>query len=508
MKVVFALFDTLNRRSLECYGGTSVKTPNFKRLSDRSVTFDNHYVGSLPCMPARRELMTGRYNFLHRSWGPCEPFDHAFPEILFREKGVYSHLVTDHSHYWKDGGATYHSRYDSFEFIRGQEMDPWKGYVDPPFDEWRQEYHPIQFDDTPRSKHRRNMVNRHFIRDYEDFPAVQTVDAGLDFIALNKQADNWLLQIETFDPHEPFDVPEAFRAGYPTDYSGPVLDYPPYGTFEGDPGEIAELRAAYAATLAHCDFQLGRILDVFDANDLWEDTALIVTTDHGFLLGEHDLWAKNIMPVYNEVAHIPLIMFHPDHADCGGQRREGLTQTTDLMPTFLELFGVAPPPEVRGMSLMSLVATDAPGHETILYGQHGAAINITDGRYTYFRYPTDIFDGNLNQYTLMPTHIISMFSVEELQNTTLAHPFDFTQGVPVMKVPVIPESPFFKRHGPGVLIDCHTRLFDLSVDPKQTSPIDNPEVEERLSRKMAETMMANDAPNELYDRFGLTAYLQ
>ena len=78
MRVVYALFDTLNRQSLECYGGTSVRTPNFNRLAAQTVAFDNHYVGSLPCMPARREMMTGRHNFLHRSWGPCEPFDHAF----------------------------------------------------------------------------------------------------------------------------------------------------------------------------------------------------------------------------------------------------------------------------------------------------------------------------------------------------------------------------------------------------------------------------------------------
>ena len=140
MRIVLAIFDTLNRRSLECYGGSSIKTPNFNRLSQNTITFDNHYVGSLPCMPARRELMTGRYNFLHRSWGPLEPFDNALPEILFEDAGVYSHLVTDHSHYWKDGGATYHSRFDSYEFVRGQEMDPWKGLVRPPFEEWEQRY--------------------------------------------------------------------------------------------------------------------------------------------------------------------------------------------------------------------------------------------------------------------------------------------------------------------------------------------------------------------------------
>lgn len=502
MKTVFLLFDTLNRRSLNCYGG-DVATPEFDRLAARTVTFDNHYVGSLPCMPARREIMTGRYNFLHRSWGPLEPFDHAYPEILFKEKGVYSHLVTDHSHYWKDGGATYHTRYDSCELIRGQEMDPWKALVEPPFDEWREHYHPVQFGKAPRSKARRNLVNRRFIQDYKSFPTVRTMDAGLEFLETNHRAGKWIVQIECFDPHEPFRVPDAFREGYPTDYSGPILDFPPYGEFDGGPDEIAELRAAYAAALTHCDQQLGRLLDMFDEYNMWDDTALIVTTDHGFLLGEHDLWAKNYMPTFNEIAHIPLFIHLPEQADRAGERRQALTQTTDLMPTILNLYGVEPPPEVRGKSLLPLLEADRPGHDAILYGQFGAAINITDGRYTYFRYPKDVAAENLNQYTLMPTHIMTMFSVEELKNMEAVPPFDFTQSVPVMKVPVIPESPFFQRHGAGVLIDCHTRLFDLQTDPNQTAPIDDPKVEGRLVQRMVEIMRANDAPKELYKRFEL-----
>jgi arylsulfatase A-like enzyme len=66
MKTVFVLFDSLNRKALSCYGGKDIETPNFQRLANRSVVFDNHYVGSLPCMPARRDLHTGRLNFLHR----------------------------------------------------------------------------------------------------------------------------------------------------------------------------------------------------------------------------------------------------------------------------------------------------------------------------------------------------------------------------------------------------------------------------------------------------------
>ena len=503
LRLVLAIFDTLNRRSLECYGGTYVKTPNFNRLSQKTITFDNHYVGSLPCMPARRELMTGRYNFLHRSWGPLEPFDNALPEILFEDAGVYSHLVTDHSHYWKDGGATYHSRFDSYEFVRGQEMDPWKGLVRPPFEEWEQRYHPSQVDRTPRSKYRRNLVNREYIKKYSDLPSVQTMSLGIEFIETNKNEDNWFLQIETFDPHEPFDVPADFKAGYPTNYSGPILDYPPYGQFSGSSDEIEELKANYAKCVEHCDEQLGRLLDIFDQHNLWKDTALILTTDHGFLLGEHELWAKNVMPVYDEVAKIPFFMHVPGFDKFKGQRRKYHTQTIDLMPTILEIFKIDKPIECQGDQLLKILKADENNNKFLIYGHHGAAINITNGQYTYFLYPENLNDGNLFQYTLMPMHILSMFSTDELKLAKLHEPFNFTKEVPLLKIPVIENSAFYKRHGPGSLIQTNTMLFDLTVDPDQKSPITNLEIETMLKKEIKKLMIESDAPKELFKRFSL-----
>ncbi len=119
MKAIMVMFDTLNRRHLPPYGCDWVHAPNFQRLADRAVTFDNCYSASMPCMPARRELHTGRYNFLHRAWGPLEPFDDSMPELL-KEHGVYTHLASDHQHYFEDGGATYHTRYSSWEFARAR----------------------------------------------------------------------------------------------------------------------------------------------------------------------------------------------------------------------------------------------------------------------------------------------------------------------------------------------------------------------------------------------------
>lgn len=78
MKVILVLFDSLNKRYLPIYNkNIKIKTPNFLRLAEKSVTFDNCYVGSMPCMPARREIHTGRRNFLHREWGPLEPYDNS-----------------------------------------------------------------------------------------------------------------------------------------------------------------------------------------------------------------------------------------------------------------------------------------------------------------------------------------------------------------------------------------------------------------------------------------------
>lgn len=161
------------------YGCDWVYAPNFQRLAKKTVTFDNAYVGSMPCMPARREIHTGRYNFLHRSWGPLEPFDDSMPEIL-KKNGIYTHLVSDHYHYWEDGGCTYHPRYNSWEISRGQEVDPWTGDLNLP-----------DFPDPNpgRVGHghyaSQNWRNRKYMQREEDQPQAKTFAMGLDFIEKN-----------------------------------------------------------------------------------------------------------------------------------------------------------------------------------------------------------------------------------------------------------------------------------------------------------------------------------
>jgi arylsulfatase A-like enzyme len=419
--------------------------------------------------------------------------------------GIYSHLVSDHYHYWEDGGATYHNRYDTYEFIRGQERDPWKAMVEPPWQRFREMYHALQFSDQRRHKFAQYIINRQFIRGYADFPSVRCFDAGLEFLKQNREADNWLLHVETFDPHEPFHAPKYFRKAFPTSYRGPVLDWPPYARVHEAPEECEELRANYCATVALCDHELGRLLDKMDEQDLWEDTALVVTTDHGFLLGEHDWWAKLIMPCYNEVAHIPLLIHHPEFQGEAGTRRSALTQTIDIAATLLDVFGQPAPAENQGFSLLPVLARDEPVRDAALYGVFGSAVNITDGRYTYFRYPEDMLRQDLYQYTLMPMHMKEFFSVGELAEAALVPPLPFTKGVPLLKVPSTPKSPVYFGHGPGGQQDTRTVLFDLAQDPRQLAPLCDPEVEARLLDQMTSLMRATDAPAESFERISVGA---
>jgi len=488
MKAIMVMFDSLNRRLLPPYGCDWVHAPNFQRLAERTVTFDNCYIGSMPCIPARRELHTGRYNFLHCSWGPLEPFDDSMPEILDRQ-GVYTHLVTDHQHYWEDGGATYHNRYSSYEFVRGQEGDPWKGQVNPP---------DVPPKNRGEARHSARMweqdwINRSYMPTPEAQPQPRTFSLGLEFIQTNHQADNWFLQIETFDPHEPFFTHQKYKELYPHHYNGPHFDWPPYARIIEPPEQVQHARYEYAALLSMCDEQLGRVLDHMDELELWQDTMLIVCTDHGFLLGEHDWWAKGVQPFYNEVAHNPLFIWDPRSGQ-RDERRDSLVQMIDIPATLLDYFGVPRPHDMQGLPLSETIAADQPVREVGLFGIFGGHVCCTDGRYVYMRAPARPDNRPLYDYTLMPTHMRGPYGVNELQAIALAEPFSFTRGCRTMK---IEGRPWLDPHPFGTL------LFDLAADPAQEQPLTDPALEDKMIGHLIRLMKQNDAPIEQYERLGL-----
>lgn len=491
MKAIMVMFDSLNRKYLECYGGNFAKTPNFKRLAEKCVTFDNCYAGSLPCMPARRELHTGRYNFLHRSWGPMEPFDLSMPEILDKS-GVHTHLVSDHTHYWEDGGATYHTRYSTWEGVRGQEGDPWKGIAGAVEDT---NPNLIQHDGYRGKLYRQDNINRIYMREESQHPQVQTFQLGLEFIERNRQRDNWFLQIETFDPHEPFFSCERFKNLYreEDEYHGPRFDWPDYAPVHQTQEEIEHVRYEYAALLSMCDEQLGKVLDKMDEYDMWQDTMLIVNTDHGYLLGDHGYWAKNYMPLYQEIVHLPLFIYDP-RCRKQGERRQALVQTIDIPETLLGFFKLKIPDRMTGFDLYETIDRDKKVRDTALFGIHGAHVCITDGNYVYMRAPISEENNPLYEYTWMPTHMAGFFEKSELEVARIVSGGKFTGNLPIPQIPTNCYIPAYKY---GNL------LFDLQKDPQQENPIENIAREAYFVSEMHKLMEYEDAPEEQYKRLGI-----
>lgn len=479
------MFDSLASNFLPIYGNSWVKAPNFERLSKHSVTFDKCFVGSMPCMPARRELHTGRYNFLHRSWGPLEPFDNSAPEIL-KKNGIYTHLISDHYHYWEDGGATYHNRYSSWECIRGQEGDCWKADV----------ADPVMPEKYLGAVNRQDFVNRQYMQREEDTTMARTFKLGLEFLEKNSSEDNWFLQLECFDPHPPYFVPERFQQLYEDGYDGPFFDWPQYREVneQESPEAIAHVRKLYAAMISMCDYYLGKVLDYMDEHNMWQDTMLILTTDHGFLLGEHNWWAFCCPPFYDQVSVKPLLVWDP-RCSREDERCSQLVQTHDIPATLLEFFGTERPREMLGVPLKDTIASDSKAHDYCLFGVFGGHVNISDGRYVYMRATVNPENQPLHNYTLMPVYMRRFFPIDELKTAKMHEPFDFTKGLPVMQTE---GSAFLQqsyRYG--------NLLFDLETDPEQQNPITDPEVEERMLVNLVRLMKENDAPAEQFVRLGL-----
>ena len=257
------------------------------------------------------------------------------------------------------------------------------------------------------------------------------------------------------------------------------------------------------------DRWLGRLLDVLDRRNLWEDTMVILTTDHGYMLGEKGFYAKNYMPCYNEIYRIPLMISLPGMT--GTTRCPALSQNIDLMPTILEYFGISASEcwhPLHGKSLLPLIRGErTENHEAVLYGVFGRQVNICDGRHTYFRSAVRADNEPLNFYTASPSTICHFWDYDHVTDVSAieAGPFLSYTDYPVFRFPnrimcFGNDSQNFRERYAVVGTNL---LFDLESDPAQEHPLHDPELEAEMCRKLAKAMALFDSPPEQYIRLGL-----
>lgn len=483
MKTIVVLSDSLNRHFLPPYGNEWVVAPNIARLADRSILFDNHWLGSAPCMPARRDIITGRINFLEREWGGLEPFDRPLVSEI-RRAGVHCHIETDHHHYAHVGGENYHCTFSTWRLHRGQENDRC----------WSRDREPEEPDHLGRWTPQ-YATNRSTFLDESQFPTPATFAGAIDWLDANRDRDDFMLWVEVFDPHEPFDYADAYAGLYEENWTGPLYNWSGYEHAPEGEEASAHLRREYARTLTMMDAWLGRLLDKLDALGILDETLIILTTDHGHMLGEHGVTGKNRWHVWNEMARLPLIVLLPGSRHAG-ERRSQLTQNIDLMPTLMDYHGVPIPNRLHGHSLRPALEDDAPGlRAAALYGWFGQSVNVTDGTCTYLRSPADASNRPLYRHFLTPgsMHLHDMCGPEFYDQAELGRFLPYTDW-PVLRA----------RATRPVGDDWATSgLYRIDADPYQTMNLCGTELEEQYERLLARALAMHDAPPSQYERLGL-----
>jgi len=352
MNVIFIMNDTLRQDHLGCYGNPWIKTPNLDRLAESSAVFDRAYIASHATLPARTDLYTGRYTLLYRGWSPLRPEDIILPEII-GEHGYTSMIIFDTTPMGQDS-YNYMRGFTGWEMIRGHHEDRWKTDPTVPV-EWPAAPHKLKnLDRTVQW-----MRNKADWRYEKDYVAPRTFTAAIEWLERNHTWDGFLLWIDTWDPHEPFDPPAHYLKLYADpEYDGDQIVYPQYGrsTYMAE-DELKHVRALYAGEVTMVDRWIGLLLDKVEQLGLLDNTLIIHTSDHGHLFGEHSLEGKPggvLGRLYEVTTRIPLMIRHPEGLGAG-KRIPAVVQLPDLLPTILEFLDVPVPDTVQGRSLRPLI---------------------------------------------------------------------------------------------------------------------------------------------------------
>jgi arylsulfatase A-like enzyme len=541
--VVVVLLDSLNRHMLGAYGGTEFDTPNLDRFARRASQFTNHVTGSLPCMPARHDILVGALDFLWKPWGSIELWEESITATL-RRADVATMLVSDHPHLFETGGENYHVDFSGWNYVRGHEGDPWKTYADPSAygaptltADGRPLIHNAadggwflrdQLGIADRSfGHRHYDDSRTWFRSEEDFPGPRTMAAATDWLRHAGAAhDRWMLFVDEFDPHEPFDTPEPWASMYDDD---PLtsdelaigrLVWPPYLVGGTSTGKITErqarqIRNNYGAKLSMIDHHFGRLLDELDEQDLWDTTAVIVCTDHGHYLGDvraagapgedaTDIWGKPAIPQFEPLGHTPLMIHWPGTSP---RRIDALTTNVDINATIADAFRVQATHRTHGQSMVPLLTGSGEAiRDWAIGGVYGNWVQVTDGRRKYARAPTtDNTPLSMwsNRWSTMPAHK-GLEDYMRFPKPDRRAALDFMPGadVPVIRQPFAAGDtvPFWA--GGARNVGRH-HLYDLDLDPDERENRRDEPGETEMIELLRTALVDVEAPDEQLVRLGI-----
>ncbi|RZW02165.1 MAG: phosphonate monoester hydrolase [Rhodobacteraceae bacterium] len=366
---------------------------NLAALADQSCMFRRHYSVTTPCGPSRVSLFTGQYAMNHRAIRNGTPLRHDTPNLAreMREAG-YDPLLFGYTDVAQDPRVL---PADDPRLSGYEELLP--GFTE--VVRQRQETDDSAWRDLLRSKGYDVPDGMDlYIPDGDsiDSPArYKAEDSDTAFITdrfldhMSSQAPGWFATLNYIRPHPPLVAPAPYNRMYdPDDVPLPARPEdnalhpfvaavqtarPASGLVKGFPDlkatteTVNRLRSIYLGLAAEVDHHIGRVVEWLKTSGRWEDTILVVTADHGEMLGDYGLWGKGTF--HDAAFHVPLLIRVPGRRP---GRIEAMTESIDVAPTILDLAGRQAPESMNGISLRTQIET-LLGGKSVTFSEHDFA---------------------------------------------------------------------------------------------------------------------------------------
>lgn len=409
--VLFIMADDL-RPELASYGSPAL-TPNLSRLAARGLQFERAYCQQAVCNPSRSSMLTGRRPDTLQLWSNGLHFREKNPEVStlplwFKEHGYVTRCVGKIFHNWHTQVKGDPRSWSAPEFLHyanhGSDTPQVDGAVPPNLCSPA----PRQYGEVP-------------LYECRDVPDTAYFDGRVAAEAVRVLAEvrdqPFFLAVGFWKPHAPFNAPKKYwdfydRAKLPPLNAARPTGAPEVAFHDGrelrgippkqvtfTPEQAAEIRHGYFANISYFDAQLGKVLDALDQSGVAGRTIIVFVGDHGYHLGEHDLWGKTSNFEYD--ARVPLLLAAPGESTVPA-RSEALVELIDLFPTLVNLCRLPSPPGLEGKSLVPLLKDPRGSVKDAAFTQHprpayfdrepdgqpramGVSVRTTAGRYTEWR---------------------------------------------------------------------------------------------------------------------------
>ena len=406
------------RPELGCYGKDYIHSPNIDALASAGRIFSRHYVQAPTCGASRYTLLTGQYGpadngALFKRAGRIkrsgESVDPSMP-AWFRQNGYRTVSVGKVSHHPGGRGGK-----DWDDDAQPEMPDSWDRHLLPagPWQHPRGAMHGLANGEIRVNAGKMDVFQSTQGLD-SLYPDGWIIDESLrQMRELATDERPFFLAVGIIRPHLPFGAPSAYMLPY-RDAQLPPIPHPErpsgkttwhgsgefmkYNRWQRNPNEDAEfateVRRHYAACVTYADALVGRLLARLEQLEQRENTVIVLWGDHGWHLGEHQIWGKHSL--FEESLRSPLIIQAPgtDKISSPGETTNAIVETLDVFPTLCELTGLPVPEFAQGVSLMpQLSDPKTPGHEAFSY--KGGASTVRTDTHRFIRHrsgETELYD--------------------------------------------------------------------------------------------------------------------